>query len=46
MAVMTEKPAGDTTIRPFTFETPQADLEDLRARIARDALAREGDRRG
>ena len=34
MAVMAEKPAGDTTIRPFTIETPEADLDDLRARIA------------
>ena len=33
MAVMSEKPAGDTTIRPFTIETPEADLDDLRARI-------------
>jgi pimeloyl-ACP methyl ester carboxylesterase len=34
MAVQTERPAGDTTLRPFTIETPEADLEDLRARIA------------
>ena len=34
MAVIAEKPAGDTTIRPFTIETPEAELEDLRARIA------------
>src|SRR3954470_2313810 len=34
MAVMIDKPAGDTTIRPFTVEIPEADLEDLRARIA------------
>jgi pimeloyl-ACP methyl ester carboxylesterase len=34
MAVRAEKPAGDTTIRPFTSETPEAELEDLRARIA------------
>ena len=34
MAVMVERPAGDTTIRPFTIEIPEADLEDLRARIA------------
>src|SRR5215207_1481278 len=33
MAVMAEKPAGDPTIRPFTIETPEADLDDLRARI-------------
>ena len=34
MPVMTERSAGDTTIRPFTIEIPEADLEDLRARIA------------
>jgi pimeloyl-ACP methyl ester carboxylesterase len=34
MAVMTERSAGHTTIRPFTIETPEAELEDLRARIA------------
>ena len=34
MPVTTEKPAGDTAIRPFTIETPEADLEALRARIA------------
>src|SRR3982751_2495808 len=34
MATMTDKPASDTTIRPFTVDIPQADLEDLRARIA------------
>jgi pimeloyl-ACP methyl ester carboxylesterase len=34
MAVMTERSADDTTIRPFTIEIPQADLDDLRARIA------------
>src|SRR5918999_912175 len=33
MAVMAEKSAGNTTIRPFTIETPEAELEDLRARI-------------
>lgn len=31
MAVMTEE---SVAIRPFTIETPEADLEDLRARIA------------
>ena len=30
MAVMAEKSSGKTAIRPF----PEADLEDLRARIA------------
>src|SRR3982751_6519786 len=34
MAVMTETPTGETTIRPFTIETPEAELEDLRARLA------------
>src|SRR5688572_930199 len=34
MAVMTERSADDTAIRPFTIETPEAELEDLRARIA------------
>ena len=34
MAVAVERAAGDTTIRPFTFEAAEADLEDLRARIA------------
>ena len=34
MAVTGERPRGDTTIRPFTFEAAEADLEDLRARIA------------
>jgi pimeloyl-ACP methyl ester carboxylesterase len=34
MAVTTAKPAGDTTVRPFTVEIPEAELEDLRARIA------------
>ena len=34
MAVAVERPVDDATIRPFTIETPEADLEDLRARIA------------
>jgi pimeloyl-ACP methyl ester carboxylesterase len=34
MAVMAEKPTGDTTIRPFTIDIPQEDLADLRARVA------------
>jgi pimeloyl-ACP methyl ester carboxylesterase len=34
MAVTAEKPAGDTAVRPFTIDVPEADLEDLRARIA------------
>ena len=38
MAVMTDRSAGDTTIRPFTVEIPEAELEDLRARIAATRL--------
>ena len=35
MTVATAKaPAAAPAIRPFTIETPEADLEDLRARIA------------
>jgi hypothetical protein len=34
MAVMTERSADNTAIRPFTIDIPEADLEDLRARIA------------
>jgi pimeloyl-ACP methyl ester carboxylesterase len=34
MAVMAEKSADGKAIRPFTIETPAADLDDLRARIA------------
>jgi pimeloyl-ACP methyl ester carboxylesterase len=34
MAVTVDTPVGNTAIRPFTFEVPEADLEDLRARIA------------
>jgi hypothetical protein len=34
MSVTTEGPAGATAIRPFTIEISDADLEDLRARIA------------
>jgi pimeloyl-ACP methyl ester carboxylesterase len=34
MAATTEKTADNATIRPFTIEIPEADLEDLRARIA------------
>jgi pimeloyl-ACP methyl ester carboxylesterase len=34
MSVKTEKSADATAIRPFTIETPEADLDDLRARIA------------
>lgn len=34
MAVTVERSASDTTIRPFTVEIPEADLQDLRSRIA------------
>ena len=34
MAVTVDVPAPDTTLRPFTIEVPEADLEDLRERIA------------
>ena len=34
MSVVAEKTADATAIRPFTIEFPDADLEDLRARIA------------
>ena len=34
MVVTTAKSADATAIRPFTIETPEADLDDLRARIA------------
>src|SRR3954470_10333153 len=33
MAVMAERSADATAIRPFTIETPESELEDLRARI-------------
>ncbi|HYH60527.1 MAG TPA: epoxide hydrolase N-terminal domain-containing protein, partial [Solirubrobacterales bacterium] len=33
MSVITTEPAELTAIRPFTIETPQADLDDLRTRI-------------
>jgi hypothetical protein len=34
MGVRAEMTADATAIRPFTIETPEADLEDLRSRIA------------
>ena len=34
MPVMAERSADATAIRPFTIETPESELEDLRARIA------------
>ena len=33
MTTATAKPAAAPAIRPFTIETPEADLEELRARI-------------
>jgi pimeloyl-ACP methyl ester carboxylesterase len=38
MAVKAEKSADATAIRPFTIETPEADLDDLRRRIAATRL--------
>src|SRR6476646_3479048 len=34
MSVLTETPSDATAIRPFTFEAAEADLDDLRERIA------------
>ena len=34
MSATTEKPSGATEIRPFQVEVPEADLDDLRQRIA------------
>src|SRR5262245_9687341 len=34
MTSVTHTPSGATAIRPFTFEAAEADLEQLRARIA------------
>jgi pimeloyl-ACP methyl ester carboxylesterase len=34
MAVTANRTAGDTTLRPFTIDFPDSDLEDLRARVA------------
>jgi pimeloyl-ACP methyl ester carboxylesterase len=34
MAVTADRTAGDATLRPFTIEFPESDLEDLRARVA------------
>ena len=34
MSVTTEKPAEATDVRPFQIEIPQADIEELRRRIA------------
>jgi len=38
MAVTTETPGGATAIRPFTIEIPEADVEDLRARVVATRL--------
>ena len=43
MSVVAEKSADATAIRPFTIETPEADLDDLRAAHRGHAVAREGD---
>jgi pimeloyl-ACP methyl ester carboxylesterase len=34
MTATVDKPAAETAVRPFTIEIPEADLEDLRSRIA------------
>jgi len=34
MAVTVERPQGDTATRPFTIEVPEADLVEMRRRIA------------
>lgn len=34
MTATVDKPAAETAVRPFTVEIPDADLEDLRSRIA------------
>jgi hypothetical protein len=34
MTTTDERPAVNAAVRPFTIETPEADLDDLRARIA------------
>jgi pimeloyl-ACP methyl ester carboxylesterase len=33
MTVTTEEPAGATAVRPFTIEIPEAEIQDLRARV-------------
>ena len=38
MAATTAKSRADTAIRPFTIEIPEADIEELRARIAATRL--------
>jgi len=34
MTLTTDRPTGDTALRPFTIEVPEQELADLRARIA------------
>jgi pimeloyl-ACP methyl ester carboxylesterase len=34
MTATVDRPAAETAVRPFTIEIPEADLEDLRSRIA------------
>ena len=34
MSVTTEAPSGATTVRPFRFEASEADLEEMRERVA------------
>jgi hypothetical protein len=34
MSVTTDRSTEATAIRPFTIDVPEADLEDLRARLA------------
>ncbi len=38
MSVTAKQSNGRTAIRPFTIETPEADLDDLRARIVATRL--------
>ena len=43
MSVVAEESVDATAIRPFTIDTPEADLQDLRAADRGHALARKGD---
>ena len=45
MSVTVERPTERTAIRPFRIEVPEADLEDMRARIRSHPVARQGNRR-
>src|SRR3954449_2394853 len=38
MSVTADKQSGDTAIRPFMIEIPEAEVEDLRARIVATRL--------